>query len=114
MHKDRRLTVESFLRRMKILVSTGHKRLVYRKDINVKKGLLVLGFINSNEIWTSVLELKTSDSIKDPEFDRDGSGELVYFFKRKMPNASVAYIKLKIKATHQGEMCVCLSFHPDT
>ncbi|MDQ6422597.1 hypothetical protein RB620_24500 [Paenibacillus sp. LHD-117] len=114
MDNDSDKEIELFLSRMKMLIQKGqnYRHFVHRKSRNVRADLIELGFSSSIEIWQSLLELTRKDLYKPPEPDHNGSGELIYFFMKSMPNGVNAYVKVKIKSTDTGELCVCLSFHP--
>jgi len=106
--------VELFLTKVKTLIQIGQRHFVRRKSRNVEQDLLDLGLSSTKELWNSIMELQVIESYKPPELDLNGSGEKVFFFQKIMPNGIIAYIKLKVKINKNGELCVCLSFHPTT
>ncbi|MFD0591014.1 hypothetical protein ACFQZE_23750 [Paenibacillus sp. GCM10027627] len=104
--------IESFLIKAKMRIQANQRHLVRRKTRNLEQDLIDLGLSSTRDVWNTIMSLQIIHSNKPPEYDEDGSGEKVFFFLKAMPNGTTAYIKMKLKQSDNGDVCVCLSFHP--
>lgn len=98
------------LSKMKKLINEGKKRFAQRKDRDYIYSLLELG-ITEEEAWNYILRLNNYYYFPDlkPFYSRNGESLV---FKMKI-NDNIAYIKLKIENSNNGEETVCISFHKD-
>lgn len=98
------------LSKMKKLINEGKKRFAQRKDRDYIYSLLELG-ITEEEAWNYILRLNSYYYFPNlkPFYSRNGESLV---FKMKI-NDNIAYIKLKIENSNNGEETVCISFHKD-
>jgi hypothetical protein len=102
------MTTAEFLLQAKALISIGRTYFSKRNDYDTIQALFDLGIEDRKAAWRVIMKLKPTDQYKQPELDRRGSGELVWFFRKEL-NGQMAYIKLTI----DQNLCMCLSFHPE-
>ncbi|OWR27273.1 hypothetical protein CDO73_23825 [Saccharibacillus sp. O23] len=102
------MTTAEFLRQAKNLISNRRTYFCKRTDYDTVQALFDLGIEDRATAWREIMQLKPSDQYKPPEPDRNGSDNLVWFFKKTI-NGESAYIKLTI----DQNLCMCISFHPE-
>ena len=100
--------VEEFLTKCRVLIQRGALTFVPRtKNI---EGMAELGITNV-EAEKILSRLTVNNYVRGPESDENGSLEDIWFFGAPVAKRE-AYIKMKIRLTSQGEIVVCISFHP--
>ena len=96
---------------MKKLIGENKKRFQTRKDCDYLSDLLEIG-ISEYEAWNHILWLNQNMYFYDFKPDYLENNKALIF--KKIINGEMAYIKLKIEKTIDGdEEVVCLSFHVD-
>lgn len=99
------------LNRAKKLIKEGKRRFVNRHDRDYVEELLEFG-LTEEIAWNKILELNTHFYFPDPKPSYAIDGDSALTFKKSI-NGVIAYIKIKVEKSKDGEETVCLSFHKD-
>ena len=101
----------NLLTHMKKLVSMKKCRFKSRNDRDYISDLFSLN-INEEEAWNIILRLNYHNYFPDPKptYSRNSSKSLTF---KRLVNNKLAYIKLELVHSKDGEETVCWSFHLD-
>lgn len=99
------------LSKAKKLIREGKRRFVKRPDRDYVEDLLEFG-LTEEIAWNKILELNAYFYFPDPKPSYAIDGEAALTFKKSI-NDVIAYIKIKVEKSNDGEETVCLSFHKD-
>lgn len=99
------------LTKAKKLIKDGKRRFATRKDRDYVEDLLEFG-LTEEIAWNKILELNFHFYFPDPKPSYANNGESALTFKKEI-NGKIAYIKIKVEKSIDGEETVCLSFHKD-
>lgn len=99
------------LTKVKKLIKEGKRRFANRPDRDYVEELLDFG-LTEELAWNKILELNKHFYFPDPKPSYATNGEAALTFKKTI-NGLIAYIKIKVEKSKDGEETVCLSFHKD-